>query len=114
MNPLPTRLTPQKLEQLSGGKSSVLLFKHGSLEIEIYRPFGMDRQKPHRRDEVYVVMSGSGIFECAGERRPFMPGEVLFVPAGMAHHFEDFSVDFATWAFFYGPDGGEAAGTVAP
>ena len=36
-------------------------------------------------------------------------GEALFVPAGVEHRFEDFTPDFATWVFFYGPEGGEAA-----
>jgi mannose-6-phosphate isomerase-like protein (cupin superfamily) len=43
-----------------------------------------------------------------GVRRPVEPGEVLFVPAGIEHRFEDFSDDFATWVFFYGPEGGES------
>jgi hypothetical protein len=114
MNPLPNRLTPQTLAQLGGGKSSIKLFEHGSLQIEIYRPFGVDRQAPHTRDEVYVVMSGSGFFECGGERRPFAPGEVLFVPAGVEHRFDEFTVDFAAWVFFYGPEGGEAGADPAP
>jgi hypothetical protein len=29
---------------------------------------------------------------------------VLFVPAGMIHHFEKFSDDFATWVIFYGEE----------
>ena len=65
------------------------------------------RQKPHARDEVYVVLAGSGTFVVGGERRPFGPGEVLFAAAGVEHRFEDFTADFATWVFFYGPPGGE-------
>ena len=109
MNPLPVRLTPAALAQLSEEKTFALLFKHGSLEVEIYRPVGADKQTPHRRDEIYAVLSGHGVFSCAGERRPFAPGEVLFAPAGVEHRFEEFTPDFATWVFFYGPDGGEAA-----
>ena len=59
------------------------------------------------RDEVYVVISGSGQFVSGDTRRPFGPGEVLFAPAGVAHRFEEFTADFATWVFFYGPEGGE-------
>lgn len=88
-------------------KPFVLLFRHGTLEVEFYRPEGVDRQTPHARDEVYVVVSGSGTFVSGGTRRPFEPGEVLFVPAGVEHRFEDFTPDFATWVFFYGPEGGE-------
>ena len=88
------------------------LFAHGSLEVEFYRPDGVDRQTPHRRDEVYVIAAGRGAFTLEGERRPVETGEVLFVPAGAEHRFVDFTDDFATWVFFYGPDGGEAAPTV--
>src|SRR5579862_6877170 len=85
----------------------VKLFEHGSLEVEFYRPDKVDLQTPHTRDEVYVVASGSGEFFCGGERQPFEAGEVLFAPAGVEHRFEDFAADFATWVFFYGPEGGE-------
>jgi hypothetical protein len=32
------------------------LFRHGSLEVEFYRPEGVDLQQPHDRDEIYVVI----------------------------------------------------------
>lgn len=89
------------------GREFVSLFRHGTLEIEIYRPEKVDKQKPHTRDELYVIISGTGIFVNGESRKPFEPGEVLFVPAGVVHRFEDFSDDFATWVFFYGPEGGE-------
>jgi mannose-6-phosphate isomerase-like protein (cupin superfamily) len=97
------------LKTLAGaaGKEFVQVFRHGSLEVEIYRPDKVDRQKPHTRDEVYVVVSGSGRFLNGGRPHPFEAGEVLFVPAGVEHRFEDFSDDFVTWVFFYGPEGGE-------
>ena len=87
----------------------VELFAHGSLSVEIYKPLGRDEQTPHARDEVYVVASGSGEFVNGGMRRPFETGELLFVPAGIEHRFENFSDDFSTWVIFYGPEGGEAA-----
>jgi len=84
------------------------LCRHGSLVVEIYRPVGVDRQETHSRDELYVVAAGTGFFVNGASQRPFEPGEVLFVPAGVEHRFEDFSDDFCTWVFFYGPVGGEA------
>jgi len=92
----------------AAGKEFATMFRHGTLEVELYRPRGVDRQQPHTRDEVYVVVSGSGVFLNGGRREPFQPGEVLFAPAGVEHRFEDFSDDFVTWVFFYGPEGGEA------
>lgn len=108
--PMSERLTVEeaasRLEQ-AGDEPFIRLFRHGNLEIEFYRPKGVDLQQPHTRDEVYVVISGSGHFVNGDTRRPFSTGEVLFVPAGVEHRFEDFTEDFATWVFFYGPEGGE-------
>ena len=106
------RLTvPDGLARLPGpkGERFVELFQHGTLSVELYAPRGTDPQKPHTRDEVYVVIHGRGQFRNAGERHPFGPGDVLFVPAGVVHRFEDFTDDLVVWVFFYGPEGGEQA-----
>jgi len=42
------------------------LFGHGSLEVEIYRPVKIDRRQPQERDEIYVVISGTGSFVNGG------------------------------------------------
>ncbi len=109
------RLTPQAaLAALARSEDRlpfVELFTHGSLSVEIYRPVGRDEQTPHTRDEVYVVVSGSGEFVNDGVRRPFQAGELFFVPAGIEHRFENFGDDFATWVIFYGPEGGEQSTT---
>jgi mannose-6-phosphate isomerase-like protein (cupin superfamily) len=109
--PMAVRLTPSNAHAAlqSAQREFVQLFRHGTLEVEWYEPRGVDMQKPHSRDEVYVVVRGTGWFVCGSERQRFEPGEVLFAPAGVAHRFEEFSEDFATWVFFYGPEGGESA-----
>lgn len=83
------------------------LFTHGTLSVEIYKPDGVDLQQPHDRDEVYIIISGTGEFLNGNERVSFKPGDFLFVPAYRKHRFENFSEDFATWVMFYGPPGGE-------
>lgn len=85
------------------------LFKHGSLEVEIYKPEKLDLQKPHTRDELYVVATGSSRFRAGDREWDVQVGDVLFVPAHQAHRFSSFSDDFSTWVFFYGPEGGEQA-----
>jgi mannose-6-phosphate isomerase-like protein (cupin superfamily) len=85
------------------------LFRHGSLEVEIYSPKRVDLQKPHSRDELYIVVSGTGWFVVEGSRMRFSAGDALFAAAGEMHRFEDFSDDFLTWVVFYGPEGGERA-----
>jgi len=55
-----------------------------------------------------VVAQGSGILFHDGKRDHFETGDVMFVAAGVEHHFEDFTEDLAIWVIFYGPPGGEA------
>ena len=89
------------------GERFIELFRHGTLAVELYAPRGGDPQTPHTRDEVYVVVKGSGYFRNGSDRHRFAPGDVLFVPAQVSHRFEEFSDDLAVWVFFYGPEGGE-------
>lgn len=103
------KINPKKaLKKLAEQDSPFLkLFEHGTLTVEIYKPEKVDLQQPHSRDEVYVVVSGTGEFMNDGERTTFTPGDFLFVPAGVEHRFENFTDDFSTWVIFYGPEGGE-------
>ena len=38
----------------------------------------------------------------------FKTGDLLLVPQGAVHRFENFTEDFATWVIFYGPQKTEA------
>ena len=89
------------------GDSFVVAFEHGTLSVELYAPRGRDAQAPHSRDEVYVVVRGEGFFVNGPDRHRFGPGDLLFVPAGVEHRFEEFTDDLAVWVVFYGPIGGE-------
>lgn len=105
------------LVPLEGGRKAlfesehafVRMLRHGTMSVELYAPVGTDEQTPHAQDELYVVISGTGTFNKAGDRRPFKPHDVIFVEAGVEHRFEGFTDDFQTWVVFWGPKGGEAA-----
>lgn len=103
-------------------RSTALMLANGSMELRWFVPKQEDPQTPHDRDELYIIVSGTGVFMRAvdilpfddaslpiqGEERvEFGPGDALFVAAGTVHRFEKFSDDFATWIVFYGPEGGE-------
>lgn len=89
------------------GRRFAYPIKHGSMRTGLYAPRGEDDQAPHEQDELYIVASGTGTFVKNGEKRPFKPGDAIFVEAHAFHHFEDFSEDFVTWVIFWGPKGGE-------
>ena len=90
----------------AGGKPFAELFRYGPVSVEIFAPRGVDTQQPHTQDEIYVVARGTGEFVNGPVRHAFGPGDLLFVPAGVVHRFENFSDDFLVWVVFCGPEGG--------
>jgi mannose-6-phosphate isomerase-like protein (cupin superfamily) len=89
------------------GNEFAVLFQHGSLSVELYKPDKTDKQTPHTRDEVYIIAAGSGKFNLDGETTTVTTGDFLFVQAHAPHYFFDFTDDFSTWVLFYGPEDGE-------
>jgi mannose-6-phosphate isomerase-like protein (cupin superfamily) len=93
------------------GTPFVRSLAHGSMSVELFAPatsgMGQDIQQPHTQDELYVVQCGHSSFWLRDEKLQVQTGDVLFVPAGTPHRFEDFSPDFVTWVIFYGCAGGE-------
>src|SRR5689334_16454409 len=94
----------EALSDLKGsGNLFVELFNDKNVTIEIYKPDQEDLQAPHDRDELYMIISGSGDFRMNDEVVQFKTGDLLIVPQGAVHRFENFTEDFATWVVFYGP-----------
>lgn len=79
------------------------VFARHNVTVSVFAPAGTDRQGPHARDELYVVVAGTATLDMDGARRAVAPGDLIFVPAGAAHRFEDLAADFATWVVFFGP-----------
>ncbi len=117
-------VTPEQARKLPNdpGHPSARIMAHGSMEVRWFQPRDGRQHTPHDRDEMYYIVSGSATFYRGNETGPFdegnlglfgeeqvqvKPGDVLFVPAGAAHCFDSTSADFAVWAIFYGPEGGE-------
>jgi len=86
------------------GERFAQVLERPGLEVKIYAPRGLDTQTPHARDEVYVVISGTGIFRNGERSHSFGPGDLMFVPAGVEHRFESFSSDLALWVVFVGEE----------
>jgi mannose-6-phosphate isomerase-like protein (cupin superfamily) len=97
------------LDSAPEGNLAIPVFKHGSMEAELYKPEEIDPQTPHTKDEIYFVARGSGQFFNGEELIEVGEGSFIFVPAGVVHRFEHFSKDLAVWVIFYGPEGGEKA-----
>ncbi len=80
----------------------LIAFNNGDCLIEYWAPKAEDTQEPHDRDEVYLIVSGTADFSMDGQVRKVGQGDLIFVPAGMAHQFKSFSENLAMWIVFFG------------
>ena len=69
----------------------------------------IDRQSPHTEDEVYVVTEGHATFVDDTGRTDIGPSDVLFVRAGVPHHFENVTSDLALVVVFGPAEGARSA-----
>lgn len=80
------------MAQLKGRPVEYLEFMSvPDMSCGIYRlePGASDPQQPHRQDEIYYVLTGTGSFHDENGRRQVSKGDVLYVPANAEHRFED-------------------------
>lgn len=59
-----------------------------------------DRQRPHKEDEIYYVLSGRARFRAGGEDVAVEPGSVLFVKAQVEHRFHAIEEPLDILVFF--------------
>jgi mannose-6-phosphate isomerase-like protein (cupin superfamily) len=60
----------------------------------------MDKQKPHREDEIYYVVRGRARFKAGSEDREVSAGDVIFVAAEVGHRFYDIREELAVLVAF--------------
>ena len=87
MDPIHVREVERRLAAGTGGYEVV----HSSpgMEVGVYVLVAPepDRQQPHERDELYVVLDGRGVLEVEGDEVALEEGQAAFVPAGADHRF---------------------------
>lgn len=71
---------------------------------------GLDDQRPHGEDEVYVVLSGTGAFTAGDQTVPVRSGTTLYVPRGEPHRFHDVTADLTVLVLFAPPYSGPPTG----
>jgi mannose-6-phosphate isomerase-like protein (cupin superfamily) len=94
------------------GSAYVEFVRTRDLSAGVYRlpAGGTDLQQPHTEDEVYYVVSGRARLVAGDDVGPVRAGDLLFVPAGEPHRFEDIAEDLELIVFFGPAEGsrGEA------
>lgn len=77
-----------------------------SMSAGIYTlPTGsQDTQEPHNEDELYYVLSGSGVIEVGEEKEAVSPGLAVFVPAHAQHKFSTITKELKVLVIFSAPE----------
>ena len=77
-------------------------FRAESLSLGLYvLPAGQpDPQRPHAEDEVYYVVSGSGVVQVDGEDRAVQAGSMVYVAHSVEHRFHSITEDLTLIVFF--------------
>ncbi|HEY1456686.1 MAG TPA: cupin domain-containing protein [Candidatus Dormibacteraeota bacterium] len=96
-------LDPQPRDSQGHGYVDFLASDLLSVGLAVWPRGSVDRQRPHREDEVYYVISGRATIRVAGEERPVQPGSLVFVAAGVEHQFSDIEEDLRVLVFWAPP-----------
>ena len=93
-------------DQSATGKPYLEFLRSESLSVGLYvlHVGDIDRQQPHREDEIEVVMSGRARFTAGDETRDVKAGDTIFVAAGVAHRFHDITADVQVLVVFAPPE----------
>jgi mannose-6-phosphate isomerase-like protein (cupin superfamily) len=93
-------------EQSAGGRAYLEFLRSDSLSVGLYvlRVGDVDRQQPHREDEIYVVMSGRSRFTAGEDTRQVTAGDTIFVAAGVPHRFHDVTEELHLVVVFAPPE----------
>ena len=88
-------------ENWKDGVGDIEPFEKNGVRLAFFSPRGTDYQTEHAEDEFYFIARGSAKLVIEDEAFDCSAGDALFVAATKAHHFEEFTDDFATWAVFF-------------
>jgi mannose-6-phosphate isomerase-like protein (cupin superfamily) len=82
--------TTDLIEQLEEeGTDYVEVLSEDSLSVELARYPNPEPKTPHKTDEIYFVISGSGMAHVGTERYAVAEGDVVYVKQGVEHDFFD-------------------------
>jgi mannose-6-phosphate isomerase-like protein (cupin superfamily) len=100
MSRVSTTELASRLEQ--GEKSYVEVLSEESMRVELARYPNPEPKTPHREDELYVILSGSGMVHVGTETYDVGEGDVVYVEQGVEHDFFDIEDEITALIVFTG------------
>lgn len=74
-----------------------------SLTVASWPEASIDDQQRHVEDEVYLVAAGTALLRVSDEDRSVRPGSVVYVAAGVVHHFHSITEHLQVLVFWSPP-----------
>jgi mannose-6-phosphate isomerase-like protein (cupin superfamily) len=95
-------LTELAARRASTGDPWLEFFRTTTLRTGLYvLPVdGVDDQQPHAEDEVYYIIAGRAVLDVDGLGHSVVPGSILYVRAGVRHHFHSITEELTVLVFF--------------
>jgi mannose-6-phosphate isomerase-like protein (cupin superfamily) len=89
-------------DQAKAGEEWREFFKVKALSLGVYalKKGALDKQSPHKQDEIYYVLSGRATLTVEDQAHPVEAGSVVYVAAHAKHRFHDITADLTTLVFF--------------
>ncbi len=93
--------TSDLAEQLEQEDTNYLeVLSEESLSVELARYPNPEPKTPHKRDELYFIISGSGKAHVGSERYTVAEGDVVYVEQGVEHDFFDITDEITALIVF--------------
>lgn len=93
--------TTRLIEQLEREETDyVEVLSEDSLSVELARYPNPEPKTPHKTDELYFIISGSGMVHVGDERYAVDEGDVVYVEQGVEHDFFDIDDEITALVVF--------------
>jgi mannose-1-phosphate guanylyltransferase len=86
-------------------KSYVEVLSEESMSVELAHYPNPEPKTPHNEDELYVILSGSGMVHVGSETHDVNEGDVVYVEQGVEHDFFDIEDEITALIVFAGFQG---------
>jgi mannose-1-phosphate guanylyltransferase len=97
--------TAELIEQLEQeDRNYIDVLGEEAMSVELARYPNPEPKTPHKEDELYVILSGSGRAVVGGENYPVEEGDVVYVERGVEHDFFDIEDEMTALVVFAGAE----------
>ena len=95
--------TTELAEQLERGEKDYLeVLSEDSMQVEIARFPNPAPKNPHAEDELYYIISGSGMVRVGEKTHAVENGDVVYIECGVEHDFFDIDDEITALVVFAG------------